>query len=1001
MTKKIIFSIFTFIFAIVPFFCFSKEQPKKWKHAYTHRHFDVRDGLIQRQVFTSFQDSYGYLWFSTFGGISRFDGINFTNYNQSDLQIISSINCIGQYESAVYLLHQQKIVFIYPDGTMEHYPIPDSYNYRYFARKTTIKDNYLYLFNCRHETQTNDTNLALFRFDLKNKIFEKILDNLPPLDVITSNGKIYAISRSTPQKQQLTLYRFENKELHAVHTLSSKQYEFPLGFIQTNQNEWFAFNKKEELQNEKHNLYRCFIENDTLRLEFLFKFSEWIVCIEKQDEHRYIIGTHHSAFVFDDKEKTLTPFPVDLCHVNNISFDRDRNLWFSTEDGVFQFSRYFFESFYLGLGRFDQIWSVIKDGRKNVWFSSYTYGIWRADTQGNLYPVSVTKNNKKISPVLGYFGSCSDGSGRVFLPFHLGVAFSQNQNKQLKINKLDAILTGVSLGTYYDSKNEAVWFGGRNEDDLRTLNVLHSNGQIKTYPFGNRFIISICRDGNQKLRMGTFYGEAWLDEENQVVVHDTVSRPYKGIFAMASDDKGTLWKGCTEGLFAEDKQGNIKKITGCPIGFVLNYNNKYIIYGDDNLQILSLSDFYSGENVNIRIFDYYDGQDLLGCVQNGATIDSEGYVWITGGEKVIRFHPEQLMKIPPLQPQTPYIAAVYNATINSDWRLLQTHELLQLKNKENFLRFDILLAEPSAPDKLVFRYKLNGYNELWTTTKERSFVFQNLPSGKYRLEVQSSINEQQWSESVFSPFIKIKSPFLLRFPGFLLILLGVAGVTGFIIYYTRKIIMKKEEEKRSIDQLRHRAIRAKFIPHFTGNVLNTINYLISKNPDAAQKYISDFAGFSYQTLLNSDTLCRTLQEELDYTELYLKLEKLRFEEKLEYEICVGSEIDTQELVPTMLLQTFCENALKHGLRPKPEGGKITVRVAKQDDYTVFSVEDNGIGREKAQKLKTDGTKEGLKIVQQQLALLNKNKTQKIYMQIIDLHDKNGEPSGTRFEVWIP
>ena len=317
------------------------------------------------------------------------------------------------------------------------------------------------------------------------------------------------------------------------------------------------------------------------------------------------------------------------------------------------------------------------------------------------------------------------------------------------------------------------------------------------------------------------------------------------------------------------------------------------------------------------------------------------------------------------------------------------------------MRFDILLAEPSAPDKLVFRYKLNGYNEQWSTTHERSFIFQNLPSGKYRLEVQSSLDEQQWSGSAFSPFIKIKQPFLLRFPGLLLIVLGVAGLAFFIMYYTRKIILKKEEEKRSIEQLKHRAVRAKFIPHFTGNILNTINYLISKNPNAAQKYISDFAGFSYQTLLNSDKLCRTIQEEVDYTNLYLKLEKLRFEEKLEYEIWVDPEVDMQKLMPTMVLQTFCENALKHGLRPKPEGGKITVRITKQAAYTVLSVEDNGIGREQAQTLKTEGTKEGLKIVQQQLDFFNKNLSSKAYLQIVDLHDENENPSGTRFEIRIP
>jgi len=197
------------------------------------------------------------------------------------------------------------------------------------------------------------------------------------------------------------------------------------------------------------------------------------------------------------------------------------------------------------------------------------------------------------------------------------------------------------------------------------------------------------------------------------------------------------------------------------------------------------------------------------------------------------------------------------------------------------------------------------------------------------------------------------------------------------------------------------AIRAKFIPHFTGNVLNSINYLIQKNPQEAQKYISDFSDFSNLTLLHSDFLFRSIQEEVAYASLYLKLEKLRFDERLAYDILVETDVDLQLTVPCMVLQTFCENALKHGLSAKPEGGKIGVHIYRQNHYTVISVTDNGIGRTKAKTINTKGSGEGLKIVQQQLDLLNKGRIKKAFIQITDLHDSDGEPSGTRVEVWRP
>jgi len=249
---------------------------------------------------------------------------------------------------------------------------------------------------------------------------------------------------------------------------------------------------------------------------------------------------------------------------------------------------------------------------------------------------------------------------------------------------------------------------------------------------------------------------------------------------MDLDEKGVLWKGTRQGLFAEDLQGNDRKIVDGVVNFVKDYKNQYIIYGiKDKLHLLDLQAFHRDSTVNVRTFGYYDGFDAIECGQNGVSIDRDGYVWVIGGDKVIRFLPEQIMKTPLLQPAAPYLAAIYNAGKNSEWSLVKENSPLVFKNSDNYLRLDLLQASPTAPDQLVFRYKLNGYNKEWTTSHDRSLIFQNLPAGKFRLEVQSSVdNEQQWSESVFSPPITIRFPFLLSLPGLVLQLLGIPGIAG-------------------------------------------------------------------------------------------------------------------------------------------------------------------------------------------------------------------------------
>lgn len=786
--------------------------------------------------------------------------------------------------------------------------------------------------------------------------------------------------------------------------------DFHIQFFQTTgRNEWFALLSKGTESQPIDHLYQCFIENDSIRWNYQLPFLPKIsgpIHAEPLDAHRFLMGTSDAPnpfFVLDTEKKNLSPFPLSSLNVSYILRDRDGNFWFSTEEGIYQCARAFFESYQLGIGNNDNLWNAIKDLQGSVWFSSYTHGFWRADAQGNLHRAKTMRNHKYFPVKEGYMESCMDNRGRVFQNCSQGLAVFDPQ--QGDPNRLDIIGDGVSLAVYHDTENGKTWFGGHTGGGS-FLNVLDANGTVSAYLLDTRNIISISRDGNGKLRIGTFYGEAWLDEENGKIVSDTTQHAYDGVISMALDEKGILWKGTTHGLFTEDRQGNERHISDGVVNFVVHYKNRYMIYGvKDKLYLLDLPAYHRDSTVSIRSFGLYDGFDVLECGQNGASIDPDGYFWIAGGNRAIRFLPEQIMKIPPLQARAPYLAAIYNANKNSEWTkiLIDANDLsgaIRLKNKDNYLRFDLLQASVTAPDQLIFRYQLKGYNEQWTTSRERSLIFQNLPFGKLCLEVQSSFdNGQEWSESVFSPQITIENPFLLTPPGLALIIAGILGLSVLLIYYTRKISIRKGEEMRKIDQMKHRAVQAKFIPHFTANVLNSISQLTSKNPDLAQKYISKFYDFSNQTLQNSDELCCTIREELIYSLRYLELEKLRFPEKLEYDVSVAPEVDIEKMIPTMILQTFCENALKHGLRPKEEGGKITMNVYSEAGYVVLAVEDTGVGREEAQKNSAKGTKEGLNIVQQQLDIFNKSQKKRAYFKIVDLFDDDGRASGTRLRFW--
>jgi hypothetical protein len=218
--------------------------------------------------------------------------------------------------------------------------------------------------------------------------------------------------------------------------------------------------------------------------------------------------------------------------------------------------------------------------------------------------------------------------------------------------------------------------------------------------------------------------------------------------------------------------------------------------------------------------------------------------------------------------------------------------------------------------------------------------------------------------------------------------------------YRRQVQLRQLRDKLMIDQLQYNVLRSKFYPHFTGNVLNSINAVIASDPAQAQRYIAEFASFASSTLVNLGRKSWTLKEELSYTGSYLSLEQLRFGSLLQYALSLAPGVDPQREFPVMVAQTFCENAIKHGLRPKPGGGKVEVRVEQRGAELVMSVEDNGIGRRRAVELRTGGHGEGLKIAQQQLELFSRERHVHAALRIIDLHGEAGEATGTRVEVVI-
>ncbi|HUX96367.1 MAG TPA: histidine kinase [Bacteroidales bacterium] len=214
-------------------------------------------------------------------------------------------------------------------------------------------------------------------------------------------------------------------------------------------------------------------------------------------------------------------------------------------------------------------------------------------------------------------------------------------------------------------------------------------------------------------------------------------------------------------------------------------------------------------------------------------------------------------------------------------------------------------------------------------------------------------------------------------------------------------VLKREDLKQRLLTLQLQGIKSQFDPHFTFNSLNSIASLIYlEERQTAYDYLNKFTTLMRRMLNDADRIYRSIGEEIDFVTTYLDLEKMRFGNKLDYSVKLDEEVTGEESVPKLVLHTFAENAIKHGITPGEGRGMLQIIVARESDYLKIIIEDNGIGRARSAG-KSHSTGKGLKLTGEFYDILNQLNKRPVTHSIIDLYDDSGDPAGTRVEVFVP
>jgi two-component system LytT family sensor kinase len=219
------------------------------------------------------------------------------------------------------------------------------------------------------------------------------------------------------------------------------------------------------------------------------------------------------------------------------------------------------------------------------------------------------------------------------------------------------------------------------------------------------------------------------------------------------------------------------------------------------------------------------------------------------------------------------------------------------------------------------------------------------------------------------------------------LLLGV----GYALVYARQLHERELREAQLETELLSahlNVLKMQLQPHFLFNTLNSISSLMYADVGAADRMVARLADFLRQTLRTLDTQEVTLQEEMNFLTLYLDIERARLRDRLE--VCLDVDEGARvALVPHLILQPLVENAIRHAIAPRVEGGSVTILAKRHGDRLQLAVRDDGPGLQG----NPDTTGLGLQNTRQRL--------QHLYPGTHRFLIRNGPDGGAEVQVEIP
>jgi hypothetical protein len=240
-------------------------------------------------------------------------------------------------------------------------------------------------------------------------------------------------------------------------------------------------------------------------------------------------------------------------------------------------------------------------------------------------------------------------------------------------------------------------------------------------------------------------------------------------------------------------------------------------------------------------------------------------------------------------------------------------EVTEFGPDANYLSFYFDGISFTNPERLNYRYKLDGYSDNWVYTNEPVATFPKLPAGHFSFRVQVSLNgDFEYANGAVYSFT-IAAPVWRRpwFIGLLIVALVLLSYVFIKLRDKRVGRLSQLEQERMAFEYEH--LKSQVNPHFLFNSLNTLTSLIEENKDGAVLYTEKLADLYRNMLAHRHKNLITLEEEWNILSDYLFIQQSRFGKALQIESHLQESLMKDSMIPPMALQLLVENAIKHNV----------------------------------------------------------------------------------------